>query len=94
MRDYYDIYILTTINRNTLNKDNIINAIIIKAKERDTLDFIRKHKEYLHNINNSPEMHNRWKAYAQDYPYAKGIEFDDIVKLIEWLFEGCDNNFI
>ena len=88
MRDYYDVYILILLNKEKIQRDKILNAVRIKAKERDTLEHINGYKEHLLNISNSPEMQKRWENYVQDYPYADGIEFLSIIKVITWLFEG------
>lgn len=86
-RDFYDVYTLISLYKNSLSRSDILKAIRIKARERGTLKFIEEHNKYLHGIANSPEIAKVWKNYVNDYPYAKGIELSDVIELIAWLFE-------
>ena len=67
MRDYYDIYILVTLYKESLLRNEILDAIKIKAKERNTLEHIEDYKTHLKNISNSMEIQKLWSAYQDDY---------------------------
>jgi len=86
-RDFYDIYILLSLNRETLSKTKILNALEAKAKERNSIIDLERYAAHLANIADSPEIASVWSAYCKNYPYADGIGLHDIISLIAWVFE-------
>jgi hypothetical protein len=87
-RDFYDVYILLTINKNTLSRDEILNAIHVKAEERGSLNVVENYQKHLRDISGSPEISKIWVAYTKGYSYAKGIALPDVLALIAWVFEA------
>ena len=86
-RDFYDVYILLSMNRDTLSKSELLDALRVKGSERDSLSYIENHAKHLRDIADSPEIAKIWAAYVRSYPYTKGIELPDILALISWVFE-------
>jgi len=86
-RDFYDAYILLSMNRDTLSKPELLHALRVKAEERESLSGIENHAKYLRDIAGSPEIAKIWAAYVRNYSYAKGIALSDILALIAWVFE-------
>jgi predicted nucleotidyltransferase component of viral defense system len=87
-RDYYDAYILLSMNRDTLSRPELLHALRVKAEERDSVLDIDNHTKHLRDIAGSLEIAKIWNAYLRNYPYAKGIALPDILALIGWVFEG------
>ncbi|MCL1982215.1 MAG: nucleotidyl transferase AbiEii/AbiGii toxin family protein [Clostridiales bacterium] len=87
-RDFYDTYMLLSMNKDTISQVELQQAILIKARERDSVSDIIDYKKHLNNINNSPEIARIWSAYTRNYPYAKGISLSVIIELIAWAFEA------
>lgn len=87
-RDFYDAYILISMNKDTLSREELLHALKVKAKERGSSATIENHTKHLQDITESPEISKIWLGYARNYPYAKGITLPDILSLIAWLFEG------
>ena len=87
-RDYYDVYLLMSKNRDTLTKPELLNAIKLKAQERGSATAIENHKKILSDIANSPDIAKIWNSYVKRYPYANGIVFPDILALVRWVFEA------
>jgi len=87
-RDFYDVYILLSMNRDTLSKSELLDALRVKGSERDSLSYIENHAKYLRGIADSPEIAKIWAAYVRSYPYAKGIELPNILALLSWVFEN------
>jgi len=85
-RDYYDIYLLLTLNRNTINRSELLHAIKIKAEERESFKAIENYSKILNDIAASPDITKIWDSYAKKYHYAKGIALSDILSLITWVF--------
>ena len=85
-RDFYDAYILLSMNRNTISRDELLHAIRVKAEERGSVTAVENHAKHLHDISNSPEIAKIWAGYGRNYSYAKGIALPDVLALIAWVF--------
>ena len=86
-RDFYDAYILLSMNRDTVSLGALLHAIRVKAEERGSLKDIEDHAKHLRNMANSPEIAKVWAGYVNSYPYAKGITLTDILSLMAGVFE-------
>ena len=86
-RDYYDAYLLLSINKGTLSKPELLHALRVKAEERGSAPALEGHRKILGDIAASPDIAKIWDGYARRYPYAKGIALQDILALIAWVFE-------
>jgi len=86
-RDFYDVYVLLSMNKETLSKPELLHALRVKAEERGSVNEIENHSKHLNTIAASPEMQKIWEGYIKNYPYAKGIALADILALIAWVFE-------
>lgn len=82
MRDYYDIYLIYTKNKETVNKHHL----------REAIDKTFKNRGYSENINNSIEiiknseiLKHRWSIYARKNKYAKDIDYEEIILFINEL---------
>ncbi|MDR1042334.1 MAG: nucleotidyl transferase AbiEii/AbiGii toxin family protein [Clostridiales Family XIII bacterium] len=85
-RDYYDVYILLTTRAGDIDRAKLLDALTKKAKERDTLVYIKQHEKYLSDIKESRDLLTHWNAYKSKYLYAGNIEFADVVKCLEGVF--------
>ncbi|MCL2437404.1 MAG: nucleotidyl transferase AbiEii/AbiGii toxin family protein [Clostridiales bacterium] len=89
-RDFYDVYILLSLNRDTLSRADMLHALQIKATERDSVNDIENYSKHLRDIAVSPEIAKIWAGYVKSYPYAKGIAISDVLALIEWALTESD----
>ncbi len=85
-RDYYDIYLLLTVNKETLERSELLRAIRIKAEERGSIHALDNHEKILRDISESPDIAKIWSSYKKRYTYASGIDLPDILSLINWCF--------
>ena len=85
-RDFYDVYMLLSMNRDTLSKQELLRALRVKAEERGSVTDMDNHEKHLRDIAASPEIAKIWSAYVRNYPYAKGIALTDVLALIAWVF--------
>jgi predicted nucleotidyltransferase component of viral defense system len=86
-RDYYDVYILLTLRRNDIDLESLRNAIRKKAEERNTLIYLENSEKYLKDIEESEDLKIIWKSYVQKFPYAEGIQFDEIIGILREVFK-------
>ena len=84
-RDFYDAYILLSLNKDTLSRTDMLHALRVKAQERGSANDIENHTKHLRDIAASPEIAKIWAAYTKNYPYAKGIAMLDVLALMEWV---------
>lgn len=86
-RDYYDVHILWTLRRNEIDLESLRNAVRKKAEERNTLIYLDNSEKYLRDIEESETLKTIWGSYIQKFPYAKGIHFDEITKILRRIFK-------
>lgn len=82
-RDFYDVYIL-----NTLQKQNIDNKILKEAftatvKKRGTEHIVTNYKEIIEIVINSDALQKQWTRYQKEFDYAKDISFEDTCSAIK-----------
>lgn len=87
-RDFYDVYMLLTINRDGISRDDLMHAINVKAKERNSTHNVIDYKKHLDDITKSPEIDKIWTGYMKNYPYAEGITMPDITATISSVFDA------
>jgi len=91
-RDFYDAYVLLSLNRDTLSRAELLQAIRVKAEERGSLAYVENYMKHLQDIEASPEMKKIWAGYVRNYSYANGIALSDILSLVTWVFEERNTN--
>ncbi len=82
-RDFYDVYILLTTRPSDINKDELKQAIIKKAEERNSIVYVENYQKYLTDVLESEDVQKIWDSYKNKYLYAKDILFSDIINCIE-----------
>ena len=85
-RDFYDVFILLTINRDTLSRTELRHAIHVKSEERGSVPDVNNYMKHLRDIEISPEINKIWAAYIRNYPYANGVTLPNILSLIAWMY--------
>jgi predicted nucleotidyltransferase component of viral defense system len=63
-RDFYDAYILLSMNRDALSREELIHAIGRKAEARGSIAFVENAAIHLKDISESPDIAEIWMAYA------------------------------
>jgi predicted nucleotidyltransferase component of viral defense system len=86
-RDYYDVYILLTLRRNDIDLESLRNTIRKKAEDRNTLVYVESWDKYLNDIEESEDLSTIWESYVQKFPYAKGIQLNEITSIIREIFK-------
>lgn len=86
-RDFYDVYILTTLQRENINKIDFKKALTSTATKRETLHNIKNSLSILEEIKKSRAISDIWQDYTKKFNYAEGILFEDINTTMLNLFE-------
>ena len=85
MRDFYDIYILSFLYGDRINKEILEDAFINTCEKRKTKYVINDTNQILKNIENDEGLKNLWKKYQDKFQYADGIEYTDVINSIRLL---------
>jgi predicted nucleotidyltransferase component of viral defense system len=90
MRDYYDVYVLSTIYKEQLDVGLLRNALISTATYRETNEVFEVLDDLIELIENSTVLEEHWTRYKNKYAYARDIDFKDIVIRVRVLLALLD----
>lgn len=86
-RDFYDVYILNTLQKQNIDNKILKDAFSATVKKRGTEHIVANYKEIIETVASSTVMNNQWTRYQKEFDYAKDIQFEDtctaVIKLIE-----------
>lgn len=85
LRDYYDVYIITKTQQDNFDKAIVTKAIITTAKKRGSQSVLQDKEKILLDIQSDPTMKRRWELYCNEFDYANGISFDNVIDAIKTL---------
>ncbi len=86
-RDYYDIFILTKLQRKNIEIENLRAALEATSRKRGSIDVIRNYRKIMHVVKDSSVMRQQWEKYKQDFSYVKDIEFDETCDVVVALLD-------
>ena len=89
IRDYYDLYMLTHLEKNISNK-MLVDAINETSKHRETYNIISDKNtvdDVINSIKNDSSLQEQWNKYQKNYEYAKGIKYEQLVDSISLITE-------
>ena len=89
IRDYYDLYMLTHLEKNISNK-MLVDAINETSKHRETYNIISDKNtvdDVIDSIKNDSSLQEQWNKYQKNYEYAKGIKYEQLVDSISSIKE-------
>jgi len=81
-RDYYDVYIIVKTLNERFDNQVLREAVQATASKRMSTAAIEDHVAILKRIHNDAIMRQRWESYSNTYPYANGIEFDEVIEVL------------
>lgn len=86
-RDFYDVYILNTLQKKNIDNQILKEACAATVKKRGTEHIVTNYKEIIETVIKSSAMKDQWTRYQKEFDYAKDIQFEDtctaVIKLIE-----------
>ena len=88
MRDFYDIYILTTMQNIHIDVDIFRAALKKTVEKRHTEQQMSDITGVVNNIYNDAVMIGLWERYRQKYSYAENITWEMTVNAVRWLAEN------
>ena len=85
IRDFYDLYMLTHLDKKNINSKMLIAAIKETSKHRGTFDIINDKnivEDVINSIQNDNSLKEQWNKYQRSYEYAKDIKYEQLIDSI------------
>lgn len=93
MRDYYDIYILSTLHEKDLDDNTLKKAFKETAIYRGSYEnIINNGLEYIQMIEDSTILSRLWEQYRSKNEYASEIEWNDTLESVKKVFSKIQTN--
>lgn len=87
-KDFYDVYILSTTQK--YNIETLYIALNATIKHRGSMNAISNTNSILEEIRTNKELKNQWDKYQRKFTYAKDIEYDNIMEVLNNLLKSYD----
>lgn len=87
-RDFYDVYILNTLQKQNIDDKILKDAFAATVKKRGAEHIVSNYKEIIETVASSTVMNNQWTRYQKEFDYAKDINFKDICLMIKELLSS------
>lgn len=87
MKDYYDLYMFTTLKWDNVNKNLLKIAINNTCNNRKTTNYLNDSSNYINLISKNGDLKKLWKEYQNKNVYAKNINFEDTILAISKINE-------
>lgn len=79
MRDFYDIRMLLSVYRESIDSSILKQAFGATCRKRETEYLLERAEEILANVEADMQMQNLWKSYQKKYGYAADISYTDVI---------------
>jgi predicted nucleotidyltransferase component of viral defense system len=85
MKDFYDLYILVSKNKEIINTDNLKIAIENTFAHRKTEIDVIEIQEVINDISKDKQMRNLWSNYQKNAIYAKDVKFEELFDSLKYI---------
>jgi len=93
MRDYYDVYILTTLRKQDINWDLFVAAFMKTAKKRGSYKrLLETGHENIEEIEKSPVLSELWGRYQKKNSYASDLSWKQALASVKELYRKAFRN--
>lgn len=85
IRDFYDLYMLTHLDKKNVQSKMLVDAIKETAKHRLTFDIVNYRnvvEDVINSIQNDNSLKEQWNKYQRFYEYAKDIKYKQLIDSI------------
>ena len=87
-RDFYDVYILNTLQKKNIDNQILKEAFAATVKKRGTEHIVTNYKKIIETVLKSSVMKDQWARYQKEFDYAKDIRFEDTCKVANELMQN------
>ena len=93
MRDYYDVYILTTLREKDINWDLFVTAFRKTAEKRGSYNrLLETGHENVEEIEKSPVLSELWDRYQKKNSYASDLSWGQALSSVKELYRKAFRN--
>jgi predicted nucleotidyltransferase component of viral defense system len=87
MRDFYDLYTLMKLKKDSLNIELLKKSIVTTSTQRGSIESIKNSVSIIDEIFKDSTMKSFWETYQNEYHYAKNISWNSDIKnsIIEFI---------
>ena len=85
MRDFYDIYALTSTQAHNIDNATLKEAFINTSKKRGSIALISDSDLILKEISESMVMIHLWKSYQRKFDYSVDVSWKDVMESVRSL---------
>jgi hypothetical protein len=78
-RDFYDLYVLFHLYRDSINPAHFRLAVEHAAKKRGSFELLKKYESICADVKAEESLANDWSNYNADETYAARLSFDEVV---------------
>lgn len=85
IRDFYDLYMLTHLDKKNIKSKMLVDAIKVTSKHRGTFNIINDRnvvEDVINSIQNDKSLKEQWNKYQRSYEYAKDIKYEQLIDSI------------
>lgn len=86
MRDFYDLYELTSIYKDKVDQPVLKSAFQATCKKRNTLTLLTTGSQIISTIAQDTHLMDLWISYQKKYSYAANVSFDAVMQCTDALF--------
>lgn len=86
MRDFYDIYILLEVHRDSIDQETFEKAVGATSESRSTSQLFDKGISVIEEVVEDDVMKGHWERYQKKYSYAKEVTWSMIDKSLHDLW--------
>ena len=87
MKDYYDIYVITQLKNDEINKEILKKALKNTCDKRNSYKEIKDYKNILNSVRKDNKIKELWLVYQQQFKYAENIKIEKICDVIEKILD-------
>lgn len=81
-RDFYDVYILNTLQKQNIDNDVLKDAFAATVQKRGTERIVENYATIIETVINSKTMNDQWTRYQKEFEYVRGIGFEDACETV------------
>ena len=85
LRDFYDVYIIA--KKQKLNRKLFASALNATSQNRGSLAALEDKENIMAAIQGDEAMNQRWRLYSKENYYARDIEFDEVIAVLDDLLK-------
>jgi predicted nucleotidyltransferase component of viral defense system len=92
-RDFYDIYILQTLQSKNIEINSLKAALKATVERRNSSEIMEKYDSIISVIKKSSVMQKHWADYQKDFDYAEDIKFENVCGAIKEILDALKEEF-